>query len=75
MEAAGTQKTLTWAQKFSLMIGAPTYLGHRTRTGWRSSLPFYAFKCPIHGIVEDYPHGYNNRLDCPKCRQEHERAC
>jgi len=35
---------------------------------------FYAFNCPIHGIVENYPHGYNGRLICPKCiENKHEQ--
>ena len=70
MEATTVKTEFTWTQKFSLMIGACAYLGHRKRPGWREHLPFYAFKCPTHGIVEDYPHGYNNRLDCPKCAYE-----
>ena len=28
---------------------------------------FYAFECPIHGIVEDYPRGKGKRLICLKC--------
>ena len=28
---------------------------------------YYAFKCSIHGYVENYPHGNGGRLICPKC--------
>jgi hypothetical protein len=28
-------------------------------------LQFYAFKCPVHGIVENYPEGYERVLRCP----------
>lgn len=46
------------------------YVGHRMRDGWRGPLPFYKFKCPVHGEVEDYPHGYAQRLECPLCKTE-----
>ncbi len=58
---------LTLVQKITLKLSKRVYTEHRMRHGWRKPLPFYAFKCPKHGIVEDYPHGYKGRLDCPKC--------
>lgn len=45
-------------------------MGHRTRSGWGGSLPFYAFRCPEHGVVVDYPHGYDRRLVCPLCSED-----
>jgi len=57
-------------QRLELFLTGRAYVGHRRRPGWTGSLPFFAFKCPKHGIVEDYPHGYNSRLDCPRCRRE-----
>ena len=33
----------------------------------KDPIMFYAFNCPFHGIVEDYPAGYSRRLICPKC--------
>lgn len=57
-------------QRLKLHLTGRVYIGHRTRPGWNGSLPFYKFKCPKHGIVEDYPHGYDDRLDCPECFKE-----
>ena len=56
-------------QRLELFLTGKVYVGHRGRPGW-GPLPFYAFRCPIHGIVEDYPHGYGEHLDCPRCRLE-----
>ena len=53
-----------------MSLAGQVYVEHRTMPGWEGSLPFYAFKCPDHGIVVDYPHGYDQRLDCPKCHRE-----
>jgi len=39
-------------------------IGNYRKPGWSGTLPFYAFTCPNHGVVVDYPHGYNGRLDC-----------
>ena len=58
---------LNWIQKVMLGINGYIYLDHRRKSGWKDAIPFYAFKCPTHGIVEEYPHGYNIRLECPKC--------
>jgi hypothetical protein len=41
-------------------------------SGGGAELPLYTFRCSIHGIFEDYPHGYKGRLDCPLCLGEAE---
>lgn len=61
---------MTPLQRLRMWATGRVYVGHRTREGWRGSLPFYAFRCPIHGVVEDYPRGYAERLSCPRCRGE-----
>ena len=61
---------LTVSQRFKLRLYGYVYIGHRTRTGWNDPLPFFAFRCPVHGLVEDYPHGNSDRLDCPRCQRE-----
>jgi len=45
---------------------APTE--RRSRPGWRGELQFYAFRCPVHGLVENYPQGYGEVLVCPECK-------
>ena len=45
-------------------------MGDRRRDGWKGALPHYAFQCPAHGIVEGYPHGYEQRLESPRCIEE-----
>jgi len=61
---------LTLIQKFKLKINGQVYIEHRTRPRWKGSLPFYAFKCPVHGIVIDYAHGVDDFLSCPKCWED-----
>ena len=61
---------LSLRQKIILAINGRVYIEHRTRPGWRGSLPFYAFICPKHGLVEDYPHGFKQLLICPLCLEE-----
>lgn len=38
--------------------------------GWKKPIMFYQFKCPKHGIVINYPKGFNDRLECPICFNE-----
>ena len=57
-------------QRLRLWLNGYVYVGDRQRASWKGPLPFYAFKCPIHGVVEDYPHGYAQCLECPKCKEE-----
>jgi hypothetical protein len=43
------------------------FLGFMTRPGWSGELPCYRFRCPVHGIVENYPQGHDEVLLCPHC--------
>jgi hypothetical protein len=64
-----TDSDLSLFQRLKLGLFGQAYVGHRIRTGWEGSLPFFVLRCPIHGLVEDYPHGYGYRLDCPRCQR------
>lgn len=61
---------LTFWQKLQLKLSGHTFLEYRKRPGWRGHLPFYVFKCEKHGLMIDYPHGFDERLDCIKCFEE-----
>jgi len=76
---------LTRTQRLKLALFGKVFLEDRTRPTWTGDLPFYAFHCSKHGIVEDYPHGYYNpfkggipvkckdvtqTLSCPLCSEE-----
>ena len=56
--------------RLKMQLSGYVYVGDRRRDGWRGPLPHYAFRCPVHGLVESYPHGYEQRLECPMCREE-----
>ncbi len=58
---------LSWFQRFLIRTRGYAFVEHRIRPGWRAHLPFYAFKCPEHGIVVDYPHSHKSNLTCPIC--------
>ena len=60
---------LTLTQKIRLEILGITPTEKKKLPGWKGELQFYAFKCPTHGIVEDYPHGYRQVLSCKKCNK------
>ena len=61
------EKDLTLFQRFKLQTNGCVSVGNYTRPGWSGDLTFYAFRCNTHGLVCDYPHGFEDRLDCPKC--------
>ena len=65
-------KRLKLLERIKLQLNGYLYLGEQTKDGWSSSLPFYLFKCPKHGLVESYAKGYDDRLECPKCMKENE---
>ncbi len=58
---------LSLRQRLELRLTGKTYVGHDARPGWTGAMPFYAFECPKHGLVTNYPMGYEKRLECPKC--------
>jgi hypothetical protein len=53
-----------------ILLTGTSYVGNYKNKGWKDSLPFYAFKCPKHGIITNHVKGYNKRLECPKCKTE-----
>jgi len=57
---------LNLLQRIILKLNGRVFVGNRVKPGWSGFLPFYAFKCEEHGLVEDYPYGYEGRLECPK---------
>lgn len=77
---------LTRIQRLRLALFGRVYLDDRKLEGGRGYLPFYAFNCSKHGLVEDYPHnfyspfygggipvklnGVLSRLKCPRCAEE-----
>ena len=61
---------LSTTQKIKMLWDGYVYVGHETRPGWSGTLPFFVFKCRVHGMVKDYPHGYDERLECPHCVRE-----
>ena len=60
-------ETFSVVERLRLRLGLSVYVGHRWRPGWREPLPFYAFRCPRHGVVLSYPQGYGETLRCPRC--------
>jgi len=57
-------------QKIQLKLSGNAFLEYRRKPGWSGSLPFYVFRCPKHGLMEDYPHGYQKELRCIECFKE-----
>jgi len=63
------ENKLTWVQRLKLYLFGHVYVEHRQQPGWKGPLPYYIFKCPEHGLVVDYPSGYNRILRCPLCTE------
>ncbi len=57
---------LSFIQRVQLRLFGIVFIERRIRPGWKGPLPFDAFKCPVHGLVEDYPHGYRGVLRLPE---------
>lgn len=65
---SGDELHLSLWNKVELMLSGRSELGKfALNVSWREKLPFYAFKCPVHGIVANYPHGFDGILGCPIC--------
>jgi len=61
---------LSLPQRLRLRLRGKVPVGYRVKPGWTAPIMHYAFRCPVHGVVVDYPHGYRNRLSCPRCLEE-----
>ena len=70
MEMFEPPSELSLFKRLVLWLCGHVYIGSRTMPGWSGSLPFYAFRCPVHGLVADYPRGFNDRLRCPLCFED-----
>ncbi len=66
----GASVDLSLFERIAMRLFGSVYIGHRKRPGWRGQLPMYAFRCPRHGVVVNYPQGYDERLECPLCLRE-----
>jgi hypothetical protein len=67
-------RRISLLNRLRMQLSGYVYVGERSRDGWRGSLPHYVFECPVHGLVESYPHGYDGRLECPRCVEERATA-
>jgi hypothetical protein len=54
-------------RRLKVKILGKAFVGRRIREGWKAALPFYAFKCQVHGLVETWPSGWAQVLLCPLC--------
>ena len=43
-------------------------VGFDQKGGWLGELPFYEWKCDIHGMVQNYEQGFKYVLECPECQ-------
>ena len=57
-------------KRVRLRLFGKVYLKMKRRPGWEHYLPFYIVKCPVHGLIETYPHGYDELLKCSECQRE-----
>ena len=57
-------------QNLILRIMRRVQVGHIMEPGWSAPLPLYVFRCPTHGLVKGYSHGYKSHLACPRCLEE-----
>ena len=61
---------LTPLQRIQLRLFGHFQYGSVMKPGWSGRLPWYIFRCPTHGVVANYPQGFNQRLECPRCQEE-----
>ena len=57
-------------QRLRLRLFGSVPVGYQRKPGWKAPIMHYAFRCPVHGVVVDYPHGFRERFSCPKCLEE-----
>lgn len=65
---------MSFAERIKMRLNGYIYIGQRWNPGHRGPLPYYRFRCPVHGLVESYPHGYEKILRCPFCQASTQEA-
>jgi hypothetical protein len=60
---------LNFIQRIKLRLNGMVHVGDHMEEGWKTSLPYYAFRCEKHGLQLDYPSGHAQKLLCPDCIQ------
>jgi hypothetical protein len=65
----GSEPKLNVLQQAQLKLLGYTRIGEIRKKGWTSALPLYAIICEKHGLVTDYPHGFEGQLRCPLCEK------
>ena len=61
---------MTLINRLKLQLQGHLNRGLKEHPETKTPLKYYAFKCDVHGIVEDYPHGHSKYLECPICREK-----
>jgi len=54
-------------QRVRLRLEGRVFLRWEGPPRFREPTAIWGFLCLEHGLVEDYLHGYYERLDCPRC--------
>jgi len=63
-------KRIRLLDRLRIQLQGHIYAGNQKKRGWIEPLPFYIFKCPVHGYVNNYAIGYEGKLTCPLCVKE-----
>ena len=58
---------LSLLQRLQLRLYGVAPLPFKTRKDKDGKIMAYAFKCAVHGVVEDYINKNNKTLKCPLC--------
>lgn len=64
------ERDLTRFQRMQLSMFGLVKIGDIQRDGWRAPIDHYLMRCPVHGLIVTYPKGFDQRLECYKCREE-----
>ncbi len=69
-EVVHLAKELKLLERIKLKLQGHIYLYEEKKDGWKQPMPIYLIECPIHGLVESHPQGFDNHLTCPLCIKE-----
>jgi hypothetical protein len=64
----------TLRKRLTVRIFGRAELGMRQPEGFLGLTMFYLAYCNDHGYFEDYEHGFDGYLRCPKCKEKYLRG-